>query len=393
MHLKGNRRRRGAIIPMAALLSVLIFGMVAFAVDIGWIAVAQSELQNAADAAAFAGANPLMNGYVQYNLATTNAAKNTILTGTLASAQAKAIEYASYNAAGGASSLVLKSGDIEFGFIDANNNYTPQPTFTGFPNTIKVVMRRDGQANKSLPLFFGPVLGNNTTNLNATASATIFTGTIDSFAQSNINSGMLPVTYDVNHWNSFLKTGQSPDGSTMTDANGLPEIQVYPSLKFPGNFGQLSLNDSHVGASTEKAWVDNGIASSDIKALTDNKLIPLSSHNPNNWDWQGDTGFKASLVSDINGHTGQTYILPLFAPANASQANYAAGQGQGSNYFYNIVQFVGIQIMPSGDNNGQVIVQPAAVLDPNAIFNQSTVVPAGNAGQLVTTFTAPKLTR
>jgi Flp pilus assembly protein TadG len=378
---------------MAALLSMIIFGMVAFAVDIGWIAVAQSELQNAADAAAFAGANPLMNGYVQYNLATTNSAKNTILTNTLASAQAKAIEYASYNAAGGVSSLVLASGDIEFGFMDASNNYTPQPTFTGFPNTIKVVMRRDGQANKSLPLFFGPVLGNNTTNLKTTASATIFTGTIDSFAQSKINSGMLPVTYDVNHWNNFLQTGQGPDGSALTDANGLPELPVYPSLKFPGNFGQLSLNDSNVGASTEQGWVDNGMSSADIKALTSNSLIPLSSHNPIGWDWQGATGFKASLVSTINSHTSQSYLMPLFTPANASQANYAAGQGQGSNYFYNIVQFVGVQIMPSPSNNGQVIVQPAAVIDPNAIFNQSTVVPAGNTSQLVTTFTAPKLTR
>jgi hypothetical protein len=388
-----TQKRRGAIIPMAAILSVVIFGMVAFAVDIGWIAVSQSELQNCADSAAFSGVNPLMNGYVQYSLATTNGAKATILANSLASAKANAVQYAAYNAAGGTKSLVLNNSDIEFGFMDAANNYTPLANYAGFPNTIKVVMRRDGQANQPLSLFFGAVLGNQTTNLNATASATIYAGNINSLAQSTINSGMLPVTYDVNHWNNFLKTGQSPDGSTLTDANGIPEIQVYPSTKFSGNFGQLSLNDSHAGASTERGWVDNGISSSDIKALVNNNLIPLSQHNPKNWDWTGDTGLKASLIMDINNYVGQTFILPLFNPVDSSAQNYQAAQGNGANAAYQIVQFVAIQIMPSPSNNKEVIVQPAALVDPNAIFDQSTVAPAGTSSQLITTFTAPKLTR
>ena len=391
--VRHTRKRRGAIIPMAALLSVVIFGMVAFAVDIGWIAVSQSELQNSADASAFAGVRPLMNGYVQYNLATTSGAKSTILANSLASARANAIQYAAYNAAGGTKTLVLNTGDIEFGFLDAANNYTAQPDFTGFPNTIKVVLRRDGQANQPLSLFFGAILGTSTTNLNATASATAYTGTINSFTQTTVNSGMLPVTYDVNHWNNFLKTGQSPDGTTLTDANGIPEIQAYPSTSFPGNFGQLSLNDSHAGASTEKGWVDNGISSSDISALVSSNLIPLSQHSSKNWDWAGDTGLKASLIMDINNYVGQTFILPLFNPVNSSAGNYQAAQGTGANATYQVVQFVGIQILPSPNNNGEVIVQPAAVVDPNAIFVQSTVTPAGTSSQLVTTFTAPKLTR
>jgi hypothetical protein len=394
MRVEGNKlKRRGAIIPMAAILSVVIFGMVAFAVDVGWMAVSQSELQNTADSAAFAGVYPLMNGYVAYTLATTDSAKATILSNAVSSAQTKAIQYAGYNAAGAIKSLVLNPKDIEFGFMDASNNYTPQPGYTGFPNTIKVVMRRDGQANQPLALFFGGVLGTSTVNLLATASATAFTGTINSFAQSTFSSGMLPVTYDVNHWNNFLKTGQSPDGSTMKDANGVPEIEVYPSTKFPGNFGQLSLNNSHAGDSTERGWVDNGISSSDVNALVNNKLIPLSQHNTSKWDWTGDTGLKASLIMDINNYVGKTFLLPLFNPVDSSVQNYQAATGKGANAAYQIVQFVGVQIMQSPDNNGQVVIQPAAVIDPNAIFVQSTVTPAGTSGQLVTTFTAPKLTR
>ena len=63
-----NLRRRGAVTVLVALLTVPFLGMVAFAVDIAWIVQSRSDLQNAADAAALAGAEQLMNGFVQYSL-------------------------------------------------------------------------------------------------------------------------------------------------------------------------------------------------------------------------------------------------------------------------------------------------------------------------------------
>src|SRR5438105_9704663 len=101
-----KRARRGVIVPLAALLMVALLGMVAFAVDIGWMTVTQSELQNAADCAALAGVTPLMDAYVQYNLPN-QSQKALILSNALASARAKAKEYAKYNAAGGVSALIL----------------------------------------------------------------------------------------------------------------------------------------------------------------------------------------------------------------------------------------------------------------------------------------------
>ncbi|HMF17834.1 MAG TPA: Tad domain-containing protein, partial [Gemmataceae bacterium] len=200
VNARAEMKRHGAIAPLAAIMMIFVIGMVAFAVDIGWIVLAKTNLQNTADSAALAGADPLMNGYVQYNLASTNAVKTTVLNATLASARARAKEYAGYNSAGGVSSLALNDSDIEFGFLDAKNNYTPMPTYTGFPNTIKVTMRLDNQANKPLNLFFGPAMGTKTTNVNATASATVYTGVINNFSSSSVYSGLLPFTYDVNFW-------------------------------------------------------------------------------------------------------------------------------------------------------------------------------------------------
>jgi Flp pilus assembly protein TadG len=381
-------RRLGVIAPLTGILMIFLVGMVAFAVDMGWIVLSQTNLQNAADAAALAGVQPLMNGYVQYSIAQTSAAQTAALASAQASAKALAKQYAGYNSAGTIKSLTLNDSDIQFGYTDAKNNYSTK--YTGFPNTIKVTLRLDNSANGSLSLFFAPVLGSSSTSLNASAAATIYTGQVNSLTPSS-GLGLLPVTYDVNHWNNFVKTGLSPDGTTFTDTNGIPELQVYPSLKTPGTFGQLSLNDSHVGASTEIGWVNSGPAASDIQALIDNNLIPLSGHDPTKWDWLGNTGMKTSLISAINSQAGNTYLLPLFTPVSTSP--YQPNIGVGSHTSYNIVQFVGITIMPQPSGASGVWIEPAAMLNTNFVFTPGSITPAGTAATFTDTFTTPKLSQ
>ena len=55
-------RRKGAIAVLAAIFMVVMLGMVAFSVDVGYIANTQAELQRACDAAALAAAGALVNG-------------------------------------------------------------------------------------------------------------------------------------------------------------------------------------------------------------------------------------------------------------------------------------------------------------------------------------------
>ncbi len=383
-------KRHGIVTPLAAILIVFLLAMVAFAVDMGYVVLAETELQSVADSAALAGCGQLMQGFVQYNLPNQSAANQASIMSTyLGNARTCAKNYASYNSAGGVSSLTLNDSDIEFGFTDANNTYTPQPTYTGFPNTIKVTMRRDTSANGGVPLFFAPALGVRSQNLKASAAATLYAGIVDSFSAPPLTH-ILPATYDVNAWNSFIKTGKDPDGNTTLDADGNPEIVVYPSVSAPGNFGQLSLDDSHVGTPVEDGWVANGVATSDLSALSTAGLIPLSSHDSTKWDWQGDTGMKSSLVMTIDSYAGSSFYIPLFTPYSPAPS-YSAGTGQGSNYYYQIVTFVGVKIMPTSSHT--VIVEPTGVTDPNAIY--SAVMPAGTGtlGNSATTFTSPKLTQ
>ncbi len=409
---RGNRpKRRGAVTVLIACLLVPFMGMVAFAIDIAWIVQARSDLQAAADAAALAGAEQLMSGFVQYSLpGQTN--KSGVITATETTAKTYAKNFAGYNTAGGVSSLALADADIEFGFTDAGNNYTPAPTYTGFPNTVKVTMRLDSNANGALKLFFSPLFGVNSTSLQATAAATIYTGTVNSFQSSPGKSGgLLPMTLDINAWNSYVQSGASSDGTVHAAANGAPQMQVYPSPNLaPGNFGMLSLNDSSNSASDISTWISQGLSSSDISALQSANLLPLAQPNPGLWDWKGAPGFKSS---DLNSLTvGQTYLMALFEPVvgtlgstyeaapgsvyqatdkSAGPADVGAG-GVGQNAYYNIVKFVGVQITTI-DKSKDAFIQPAAVIDPNALFDPTTVVPAGTTSQFTTTFTTPKLTQ
>ncbi len=87
--------RRGSIIPMLAIFLFSLFAFVALAVDIGMIAVARTDCQNAADAAALTGARTLNNkpgvptpsnvgaaGTAAQTVATTNILLNTAFTTT-----------------------------------------------------------------------------------------------------------------------------------------------------------------------------------------------------------------------------------------------------------------------------------------------------------------------
>jgi Flp pilus assembly protein TadG len=381
--------RRGAIAPLTALLLIPLLAMVAFGVDLGYIVLVKTELQHTADAASLAGAQQLMTPYTLWVVASTN--KNTIRANAITAAKQAAKTYATYNQAGQVN-ISLLDQDIEVGFVDANGNYDPNPPTTTFPNTVRVLARRDGQQNTSVSLFFACVLGTPSEDLTASARATIYTADIDSLkSTSSKNIRMLPVTYDMHDWDNFVRTGKNSDGNTALDASGNPQLQVYPSIQNKGNFGELALDDSHAGASEIRGWVDSGLNGSSVQTLVNNGLIPLSRHQSLVPDWLGDPGLKDSVIQDINSHAGQTYILPLYTPV--TDVPYVAGIGEGSHFNYTITRFVTVKVMPNG--NGGVVVEPNGYVDPAAVFKTSTITPAGTDTRsfTVTTLTAPKLSQ
>lgn len=135
--------RQGVILVIAAALLIIAFAFLAFSVDVGYMSMTKSQLQNAADAAAFAGVYKLSDGAA----ATRQAARE--------------VAYANYAAA---SPVVLADSDIELGVF----NYTTKEFVLNetSPNAVRV---RTHVENKGL--FFAPLIGTSNYNMDASAIA------------------------------------------------------------------------------------------------------------------------------------------------------------------------------------------------------------------------------
>lgn len=390
--------RRGAIAPLAALLLIPLVGMLAFSIDMGYAVSVRFELQNIADAAALAGAGPLQSLFVQYNSPGLSAGQqSTILlfarSSQLGSPLKLAESAAALNKAGGAT-ISVPDADVSFGYLNSGGAYTS--TDTGFfPNTISVTVRRDTTANGPLSLFFGPLLGVNTTNLSATSRATIYVGNVSSLQPiPGLASHILPVGLDVKSWQNYMASGVSGDGAIHSGPNGNPQLQVYPDPgNAPGQFGLLDVGPARNDAPAFRTWIDSGETPNDIQYLLDNKLLPIAPASPQSW--KGGPGLKSTLSSDFASMMGQPVLIPIFQAVQYSPS-YVAASGSGSNSYYNIIGFVGATITQA-DGSGSsmnVSVQPAAVMDPTTIIMNP--VPAGeqqsNLGTSMTTFVSAKLT-
>src|SRR6059058_675524 len=83
--LRPSLARRGAILPLVALALIAMFGMLALAIDLGLVALARTQCQNAADVAALAGVRQLNgdsgNNYAAADPAARGAATNNTVLG------------------------------------------------------------------------------------------------------------------------------------------------------------------------------------------------------------------------------------------------------------------------------------------------------------------------
>lgn len=140
--------RRAAIAVLAALFLIVMTGMVAMAVDLGYIYLVRTQLQAAADAAAIAGATALSHSYEEV--------------------YANAERYARLNHAAG-QPVQLRPQDVELGIWDtATRTFTPQ---AGGGNAVRVTARRDATSGGEVALFFGRVFGRFTFSRQASAVA------------------------------------------------------------------------------------------------------------------------------------------------------------------------------------------------------------------------------
>jgi Flp pilus assembly protein TadG len=158
---------------IAALALIVLGAATALAVDIGHIRAVKNHLQRAADAGAFAGARglwpdvlPVVNSNPPPDCATALTRATTTATNT-------------YNKVDGAG---LSTGEVQvqIGYWDFNNKTFSQEC-SARTNAVRVTTLRNG-----VNMFFARIMGINTTDLSATAIATMGWA-------SGIGKGALPI--------------------------------------------------------------------------------------------------------------------------------------------------------------------------------------------------------
>ena len=161
---------RGAVAVTVAIVMVVLFSFAALALDISNAMIARNELQNVADASALAGARqlgviyqalPSGTPYTTYQLSDASAVVNAATT------------VASQNQARGVA-ISLNPADIVIGVWNSGPR-TLTPGNVGATG-VRVTARRDGGANGPVATWLAGIMGINSMNVVATATAAL-TGT------------------------------------------------------------------------------------------------------------------------------------------------------------------------------------------------------------------------
>ena len=146
-----TRRQAGSVVIFSALIMVVLAAMATLAVDYGFLQYKRSQLQTAVDAAALAGAADLLRSG-----------------DNLTAVKGTAVRYGQTNL--GEQDVVtsaVTTGDVEF--------YTGNAPAAGVtPDTVKVTAGRTSGRGNPVDMFLGPLLGWNTQDLSAKASASLF---------------------------------------------------------------------------------------------------------------------------------------------------------------------------------------------------------------------------
>ena len=336
--------RKGAIVILAAMLFVVVTAMVAFSVDVGYLCVARSQLQNSADAAAMAAAWDLMSAERYLGDAD----------GAFGAARATAVYYAGLNHVAGSSPTVDPNfandpdGDVVIGRLE-NPNDLNAPVLLVEPeraNCVLVRVRRTPEQNGPVPLFFARVLGRSTGVVTAEAIAA-FDDRIVGFSAPapTPDAGIIPFAMDEDDYKALV-AGEGPDNWTY-DAlgeqvianlpDGIPEANLFPSGDSqggitPGNFGTVVLGGDS-GASTLIRQIEYGLSQEDLSYYPDGQFR-LDTYE-GGLEVTGNTGISASLKNVLPELIGQTRIILLY--------NHV--ENPGANATFTISSMAGIRIL------------------------------------------------
>jgi Flp pilus assembly protein TadG len=358
--------RSGTVLVLVAVGLVFLFGLVAFAADLGYLHSSYAQMQTCSDAGALAGVGELLRDEM---LMPDNTQRR-----RLADARSSARRFAELNRVGMVSPNVDlnpdngSDGDVVMGYLDPGNvagpvSYEDPIRF----NSCTVRVRRTYSRNGPVLAFFGRVLGRRETPVVATSTA-IAAGNVTGFRLTEHgHADILPIAIDEQRWLEIEHGGGEDEYTynratdTVTcDSDSLHELTLLPlsgglagSL---GNFGVVDLDVTVTSTSDLIQQVRHGVRRVDLAGRGGQLLIASTG----SITLTGTTDVAASIRDEIASLVGQTRVVPL----------YRSVRGQGRRAQYTIVSFAGVRIMKTKTGRSReklTGLQPAIVAEDTAV--------------------------
>jgi Flp pilus assembly protein TadG len=200
--------QKGVVFILVVIILAVLVAFGALALDVGNALVVRNELQNVSDAAALAATRKLGSIYEGLSYAAQQAYvcdPNSIIP--------IAQEVGTNNRAG-AKNITINADDVIIGKWNRSTNPPRIEPTLNQPDAVKVISRRDASANGPISTFFAGILGLNSTDVSAKATAALT-------AESTILPGnLIPVGID-EQW--FLNKSQFCNQPIKFYPTGTPE--------------------------------------------------------------------------------------------------------------------------------------------------------------------------
>lgn len=356
-----TRNQSGMIIPIAAGAMLMLAGITAFAVDIGYQRVVDNELQNVADAAALAGASGFRSTVsptwsegcdrARAALSLNKAANQAINTG-LASTD--------YTLTSGTASL--SGGSFSFVAHPAGNNVCAggsTPTFTaGQYPAIRVTARRTSDSTSGgITSYFARVFGVNSLGVTAVSSAMI------GVPSTAPGSALFPMVIGLCSFNAYWnidgtpKTSSNPPTITFGSVqNGNPN--ATPECINKMQWTTLDPTESNVADSDNINKTTCGgspNSASKVACLIDGTLQPPSIALNQAISINIQNGGRAGLYGEVNSSVAgkpladRTFLVPVVNSENITLGN---------NSVTPVVRFVAIEFVSARQGQKEITVRP-----------------------------------
>ena len=413
-------RRDGNVLVLIGFLLVVLLGMTALAVDLGYIMVTRAQLQASSDSGSLAGGTELLSGLGVGAYRTPAEVK--------LAAEEQAVHYVSLHPSGNAASTHIEPGrDIRLGRARLNPatglwtflwgetpyNAVNVDTLRGAPG--------QSEGDGPLPLFFARILGHDTADVAAESVAVIMPARgVRVPPGSGLASGLSPFAFSLEAWQKFQRARQhwasnglsaenislANDGHLILDpedldeqgdplplyydvevknnsttyrqlfadqyrvidpdredaanvqlgSDGVLELNIYPLNNEAGNFGTVNIGVDSNSAQVLKDQIENGIEEQYLQAYEDNTL-DFDPDNP--IALTGNTGISAGIQASLESIIGQKRAIAL----------YSNVQNPGSTAIYTLVDIVGVRIMAVKLSGSEkvLVVQPESLSDPTGV--------------------------